>query len=386
MPHKKRKQMSGQKRTSLKKIILAGLTGYLFIMFFITVITSVQQDHYFSSRQLHSWSTNVQKELLAAFFTYENRYFQTSVEVPKPNISSMLFEFVTRFNVQDPRTLFRSELPGFATFDGRIIVAGDGTDFTTMPIESAPPLEVLLEERKATTKRLEIADDDKSEGETSTDGAVAHIISTHSRESYLPELESTDVAFHPDVNVTLVGDRLGKKLKEYGIGTDVDKTDIEKKLHEAGKKFPASYDMSREVIQSAISNNDKLEMFFDIHRDSQPREITTVTINNETMARTMFVIGENNPHFEKNLAMAKEINQKLDDKYPGLSRGVITKGGAGSNGRYNQDLSEKSILIEMGGKDNTLEEVYRTADIMAEVISEYYWEGKAEPVKGDEKE
>ncbi len=56
-----------------------------------------------------------------------------------------------------------------------------------------------------------------------------------------------------------------------------------------------------------------------------------------------------------------------------LSRGVITKAGQGTNGRFNQDLSEKAILIEVGGIYNTLDETYRTAEALAEVFSEYYW-------------
>jgi stage II sporulation protein P len=34
------------------------------------------------------------------------------------------------------------------------------------------------------------------------------------------------------------------------------------------------------------------------------------------------------------------------------------------------------VLIEIGGIENTLEECYRTADILAEVIAEIYWESR----------
>ncbi|MFB4164864.1 stage II sporulation protein P [Alteribacillus sp. JSM 102045] len=385
IPNLKKKNLA-RNRTSFRHVLIAGLTGYLFIMFLIAVLTSVDQDQYFSSRNLHAWSSHVQNELLAAFFTYENRYFANvnAEEITKPAVSSMVFEFVTRLDIKDPRTLLGRELPGFASFDGKIIVAGDGTDFTNMPVESAPPMEVLMEEREATAKRLEIAENSKGNAnEASGENPIAHIIHSHSRESYLPELEErTDVAFHPEVNITLVGERLGQALEKQGISTEVNKTDIEQKLHENGWDFPQSYDVSREVLQEAISQNEGLELFFDLHRDSQSRDVTTVTINGETLARTMFVIGENNPDYEKNLEMATELHNKLEETYPGLSRGVITKGGGGANGRYNQDLSENSVLIEMGGIENSLDETYRTADILAEVISEQYFE--AESVEGEE--
>ena len=60
-------------------------------------------------------------------------------------------------------------------------------------------------------------------------------------------------------------------------------------------------------------------------------------------------------------------------KYPGLSRGVISKGAAGDNGIYNQDLNERSVLIEFGGVDNNREELERAAEAMADVFSEMYW-------------
>ncbi len=44
---------------------------------------------------------------------------------------------------------------------------------------------------------------------------------------------------------------------------------------------------------------------------------------------------------------------------------------------YNQDLSTHSIIIEVGGVDNTMEEMYRTTDALAEVIAEYYWQAEA---------
>ncbi|RSL34465.1 stage II sporulation protein P [Salibacterium salarium] len=370
-----------KKRTSIRKIIMTGMAGYLLVMFIIAVLTSSEDESIFSSRQLHTWSSEVQKELLISLFTYENRYFINDSDVETESISNMLFEFATRLDFHEPRTLLGREIPGFASFDGKIVVAGDGADFTNMPIESAPPLEVLLEEREATADRLEIMDDSDQEVDNAsqTNETIAHIIHSHSRESYLPELEEgTENAFHSDVNITMVGQRLGEQLEKHGIGTTVDKTDIEKRLHEKGWEFPQSYDVSRTVLQEAIEENDQLELFFDLHRDSQPRDITTATINGETVARTYFVIGENNPHYEKNLEMAKDLHHRLNDKYPGISRGVLTKGGVGANGRYNQDLSEKSILIEVGGIENSLNETYRTADKLAEVISEQYFESKEE--------
>ncbi|PGT76869.1 hypothetical protein COD11_25435 [Bacillus sp. AFS040349] len=44
------------------------------------------------------------------------------------------------------------------------------------------------------------------------------------------------------------------------------------------------------------------------------------------------------------------------------------------NGVYNQDLSPNSVIIEIGGVENRIDELYRTADLLGNVISEYYWQ------------
>ncbi|HLR22948.1 MAG TPA: stage II sporulation protein P [Pseudogracilibacillus sp.] len=38
---------------------------------------------------------------------------------------------------------------------------------------------------------------------------------------------------------------------------------------------------------------------------------------------------------------------------------------------YNQDLSDRSVLIEIGGVDNDSEELQNTAEALAEVLGEY---------------
>lgn len=54
----------------------------------------------------------------------------------------------------------------------------------------------------------------------------------------------------------------------------------------------------------------------------------------------------------------------------------MKKEGAGTNGNFNQDLSGNAILIEFGGVDNTFEELNRSAEAIAEVFSEYYWQAE----------
>jgi stage II sporulation protein P len=86
-----------------------------------------------------------------------------------------------------------------------------------------------------------------------------------------------------------------------------------------------------------------------------------------------FIIGHRNPNWRENEDFANRIHERLEKQYPGLSRGVWGKTAANGNGEYNQSVAPGSVLIEIGGVDNTLEECYRTADALAKVISDIYW-------------
>ncbi len=369
-------------RTSLKRMAILVIVGIMALFIITGMLTAFEPGYGISSTTVHAWSSYVSSDALMYMMGTENPYFTQVLpaESEPPKISSLVFELATSLNPDDPRSLLGRELPGFALFDGKIIVAGEGTDYTNMPIESAPPMEVMMAEREASQESLDKLDklnEDFSTPEVSTDGRkVVHIIHSHSRESFLPELKDTNVpnqAFHPEVNITLVGERLGRELEKRGIGVEVDTSDIGTMLSERNWVYGQSYDASREIVKEAMSRNNDLEFFFDLHRDAQPREITTVTINGVEYARTLFIIGENNKNFEKNLKLAAELHDLIDEKYPGLSRAVILKPASGNNGRYNQDLSPNSILVEFGGIENTLEETFRSAEAFAEVFSEFYW-------------
>ena len=60
----------------------------------------------------------------------------------------------------------------------------------------------------------------------------------------------------------------------------------------------------------------------------------------------------------------------INAKIPGLSKGIYKKEGEGVNGVYNQDFSNRTILIEVGGPENTIDEVYETLLVLSEVLTE----------------
>jgi stage II sporulation protein P len=205
---------------------------------------------------------------------------------------------------------------------------------------------------------------------------VVYIYHSHSRESFLPYFKDTEKpedAYHSKANITIVGKMLGKALERRGIGTNVDSTDIVQELNSRGLDFNSSYKLSGEMVKSARVDNKDLNVFLDIHRDSLRRNSTTKEINGENFARLLFVVGTGHQQYKKNLEFTEGLHKLLSKQYPGLSKGIITKDSTQGNGVYNQDISPNAVIIEVGGVDNTLEELNRTTQVLADVISDYYW-------------
>lgn len=365
----------------------------LLILFMIMVfsisglLTSLKPQYRLSSSSVNNAANQVNGKLLYQLMAWENHHFLTVEKglTASPKLHKLIFQLSSNINLDDPRSMLGRELPGFHQFDGQIVVAGEGSNYTNMPFESSPPLEIMQAEREAALQNLDEIEEGKDDENPSTppmttgDKKVVHLYFTHNRESYLPYLQGVtnpNLAYHSQLNVTKIGDKLKESLEERGIGTSIDKSDVMGLV-----KMPSTYSKSGELVQAAMASNRDLQYFIDIHRDARRKDKTTVMINGKAYAQIAFVIGGKNPNYEKNEKLAFDLHNLLEKKYKGLSWGIHKNQGAGQNGVYNQNLSENAILIEFGGVDNTFEELNRSAEALADVFSEYFWQ--AEKVNHD---
>jgi len=349
----------------------------------ITLFTN-QSNLYFSSFLQKGKYDNT--EMYLRMIASENHYFGQDLKELEESFIGNVIELATNINIKDVRSLIFDEIPGLYTLTSEIIVARDGSDFTNLPIESSPPIEELMKDREVDEDSLENIDKDKPKPPIELPKKnTVFIYHSHNRESFIPHLKGTNnanTAQHKDINITLVGQRFGEKLLEKGIGAVVDTTDIAATLSERNWKYYQSYQASREVVTEALANNKDFIYLLDIHRDSSKREKTTTTINGKSYARVYFVVGSGHNNWQRNKQFAEEFYQYIIDRYPTLARGVYEKSKKEGNGVYNQDLSPNSVVIEIGGIENNLEEMYRTADLLAELFAEYYWQA-AEEVSGN---
>lgn len=197
---------------------------------------------------------------------------------------------------------------------------------------------------------------------------IIYIYNTHQTESYSNDL--VDI-YGITPNVLMASYLLKEKLDKLGVPTLVEESNIAEFLRVNNWKYSESYKASRLYVLDAINKYPSIKLFIDLHRDSISKDNSTTTINNKDYAKVLFVVGKEHNNYQKNLDLANLINDKINKLYPSLSRGVLEKAGSGVNGIYNQDLSEKAILLELGGNKNNINEVLNTVEALSNIIKEY---------------
>ena len=201
---------------------------------------------------------------------------------------------------------------------------------------------------------------------------IVYLYNTHQLEEYKQENQES---YNVTPNVMMLSYIVREKLNDKGIPTIVEENDVSAFLQANNWSYASSYKVTRLLMEDAKTKNPTLKYFIDLHRDSVSKSISTATINGKNYAKVLFIIGLENPNYQENLTVTTTINNMLEEKYPGITRGIYKKEGKGVNGVYNQDFDKNTILFEVGGPENTIEEVLNTADAISTVLAEY--------IKGD---
>ncbi len=171
--------------------------------------------------------------------------------------------------------------------------------------------------------------------------------------------------------VTQASRILNENLKKYNINSLVEEESIAKILKDNNIPYTNSYKASRILLDKAYQNNKTLKYFLDIQVSSNNYENTTVNINEKNYAKILFVIGTYNNNYKENQKLAIALDNLIKNKIENLSLGVSLRGGAGYHGVYNQDFNNNTLLIQIGGFQNTIDEVNNTVQVLAEVLYEY---------------
>lgn len=164
---------------------------------------------------------------------------------------------------------------------------------------------------------------------------------------------------------------LQEYLKLEGINAMVELESVAKVLKDNNIMYANSYKGSRILLENAKKDNSTLKYFLDIQMSDYERSVTTISIDDISYAKILFVVGTDNINYETNQRLANLLNEILLKENKEISRGVSLRGGSGYQGVYNQDFDVNALLIQVGGKENSIDEVNRTMRILAKVLKKY---------------
>lgn len=250
-----------------------------------------------------------------------------------------------------------------------------GQQLTAMCIESSLPCMELIADSDAepdsenVTAAVQTETQKSKEAETSkpkktkkNNGAPKVLIyHTHATESYLPASSGNYHTTKEENTVRDAGDVLEEVLEERGIGVVHDKT-----LHD-NPSYNESYSRSFETVKSLLKKYPSIECIIDLHRDATAAEVSgpVQTVGGKSCAVYSYVLSNTTETYEENSAFLGKLNTIADSKYEGYTGEILER-----PYWYNQELSGKSILIEMGNNRNNIKDVRRCAEIFGEILAD----------------
>lgn len=270
-------------------------------------------------------------------------------------------EFLT-FLLENQNIYLEDKRQGFSYFHKMMM--------KLLNIDLASPLTFLNRDYKGLTSdtvvKLKKSETNKKI-ETKKENPTIYIYNTHQTEEYKP---TSFLEYSVNPNVLMASYILEEQLSNKGNVVLVEEESVSKLRTTLGLNYAGSYKVTRSMMENAKKNNPTLKYYIDLHRDSLTHDKTTLTVDGKSYAKILFIVGLENSNYQENLDFTNKISDLLNQKVKGLSKGIYKKEGPLVNGVYNQDFSNRVILIELGGNENTIDEVYRSLIVLGEVLDE----------------
>lgn len=238
----------------------------------------------------------------------------------------------------------------YALFLGGVI-AGAASTMSAAAVAVDEPRQVIVLTAADTEPRQE-----KDKTETA---AKAVIYCTHTSEEYAGQERTAGVAG----GVLSAARALAGGLEEKGIDCI-----LLEQVFDA-PDWNEAYGNSLAALERVKAEHPEIELFVDVHRDSPVEGLDThYEAAGTDYAKMMLIIGSNvnlpHPDWEQNRDFAYALQAKINAAMPGLMRDARIY-----NGRYNQHIGKKAILVEIGSSLNTTAEAENSARVLADAIA-----------------
>lgn len=193
------------------------------------------------------------------------------------------------------------------------------------------------------------------------DDYKVYIYNTHDEEGYS---NKGFELYNTTPTVKLASYMLKDELNNLGINALVEERPVIKEIKKQGLPYYYSYDISNKYCKEIKEKYPSIIYFIDLHRDGIDKSLSTVTINNKTYAKMMFLLGMKHSNSNKNLEVVTKLNNYLNDNYKGLMRNIYKR----NDITYYQYFDSHNFIIEVGGQDNTYQEVYNSIKAFAKAL------------------
>ena len=206
------------------------------------------------------------------------------------------------------------------------------------------------------------------------EGPQILIVHSHGSEAYTQSGEDIYEESDPyrttdcNHNVVKVGEEMATVFRAYGFQVIHDTTLFDY------PSYNEAYDRSGAAVEQWLEKYPTIQVVLDVHRDAlegTDGEIYKMvsTEAGEKVAQVMLVVGSSGggaefPRWKDNLAFAVLLQRNLVRGYASLARPIVLR-----NSRYNQQLLPGSVLVEVGGHGNTLEEAIAGARLWTDNVA-----------------
>lgn len=264
------------------------------------------------------------------------------IRAERPSVWDGLIYFLTSIHTRDPRTLLGTEIPLLAHLVPPQAVPASVLsqplfDRVKKPLGSAP---------------------------------LVGIYHTHTSESFMPTSGLSHSPGGTQGDIVAAGEALAQALEQRGIPAMQNKN-----VHDY-PSFMKAYGASEITARRMLADAPSLQAIFDIHRDAGKREYVTATIRGQDAARIKIIVATGQPglaqtHWQENYAFAQLLEERMDQRYPGLSRGIEK-----TEWRYNQNLHPHALLLEIGSEESSLAEAQYSMILLGEILAEILTENR----------
>ncbi len=199
-----------------------------------------------------------------------------------------------------------------------------------------------------------------------SEGPQILIYHTHAHEGFidsLPEDPSTTILGAGEKLACLLEDEYGFKVLHHTGVYDDDRDD--------------AYNNALPAVEQILKENPTIQVVIDLHRDAVSGDRKLVMdLQGRPTARFMFFNGLSygrnsgeityleNPYIQDNLAFSFQAQVAANEYYPGIARKIYLKAY-----RFNMHVMPRSMLIELGAQNNTVEEIMNACEPLAHILA-----------------